>query len=506
MKIANRHLFISLTLAVALAMMACGTDFSTETNNDTTPSNNTTPTTTPTTTAPTATAPTDPLTASPSGKVTVKLSYSGKRTLGDVSVVLLPSTVSSATCETLDLNALPQAALAKNVTALPDSPTFDKLPVGVSYRVLAVSRNIKGFAVAAACSPSLVSPLQGYVHTVPLQLTDIAPSFSGTYGVKYATHLGSAIPEAVELKLADLMDTLQNLAPQLAIWMCGTEPVATNCKQSIIVTFLTEVSKVWVDEISKGSDATTRTSVGTDTLRGVLNSLVFNGRLTISGKPDTNGEYTATDNRLWLHSATYLWDLGNQCSGDADCPRQTMTGTSIGLDIAPVYVSATVSGLDQLQLSQTKFGFEMGRLLNQIVERHVLGAMFGNSQITSYERLLLRTLGTEGCLESNNCCDAFVTKIAQVIKDTSGAAAFCKTLSETAAAALRNKLISANAYGPNVLTLGSFAAPSCALGDSDENQTVDQIGSEDAPCLVISTISDTGASLPLLTTLSATRD
>lgn len=468
--------FVVLSL-ILLALGCAGQSATTDngqttpaTDNPTTPSN-TTPSTTPTNTAPTT------------GEVKVDVTYSGKRQLTGVAVLLVDA--ASYPCANINFASLPQALTQQEIAGASGTTTFASLSGGKSVRVLAVSRNTNGHAVARSCYDAPVTVVAGQSQSVVVDLSDIAAKIKGNFDVTYSIDLVSGLPEEVRNVVDGVVNTIKNPGNQLVDWVCQVEALKDYCESEAIRKLIGDLATTMIQKyLSENKDLNWAYYSANDIV-AMLKEFKLTGKVVFGDTPDAQGNFPAGVNKQNLENISYRWTYGAECDpANASCGVNNLPVSDAGMSKEPVEFTARLLNLDELHVEPYSIKFEYGQLLGHLVETVILPKIFGDD-FNSYENVIKRILGGAGCVSQGNCCENFATSMKETLFDSDTAYTLaltgCGIAAQKGAEMLRDQFAKLDSKLAEGLTFSS-SKEGCKLIDSDDNMEFDGIGTADAPC------------------------
>ncbi len=338
-----------------------------------------------------------------------------------------------------------------------------------------------------------------------IYVLDLPPSFRGSYRSTTRADLVTGATGTLGRVVDGVVQLFTEPGALILGWACqgASGALGTVCGVLInddgdptivggVVTDAADAMLLAVMADTIGGDVT---QVG-NTVAEILKDLRLLSDLEIAAEPsvpkaDFSGAYVpwGEASEEWTH-VRFRWKYGPSCKpsggADPDCgwtsiPLEEVYGARPGGVIDAGVDLDLALHVDQHEVT----GMTYGPLINAIFEKRLLSLMFGDGSnglapVDSWEDLISILLGDRGCLNDDDCCDSFATRIEDEVAAYVLALipAACEAAIPAAANLIRDRLAALD----GAMTLGTPAGGGCRSHDGDDDRWIDAWGSAANPC------------------------
>ncbi len=446
--------------------------------------------------------------------LSILLVYQGSRNLEGTDVLLFRQTAEKPyNCADLDVTNLPTAELGQYpIKPLPYSVNFPVFPdlendSPQNYTMVAVGHEVDGPPLAWACedgteNPSKVKVAYGASNQLTLVLKDIPPKLQGLYEFENYFDLITMVPEEAQGIINGILELFENPSGGLLLLTCELgetqlqdlcsqifqdpanpclEPVGT-CLEGwvpLVMDIIDQIVFILIEETL----AEDIFDVGQD-VRDLLKDLNFESTVEILAEPDPSGLLTEADTKEIWHTLNYRWTLGKNCPtpDDGTCGWESYSLYALpdlNPDLLTGHFTATVNEFETIDIDPHSVNLKYGILLNFLLEKVVIPAVMSDPNVDTWEDFLGTLLGGQGCAVQGICCQNLGAQVEPVWQST--AESLCTTITTLAGTAIRGQLMGLDADSGESFVIGTKEP--CHLFDVNQDQWIDQFGTEGTMCI-----------------------
>lgn len=431
----------------------------------------------------------------------------------------------SFSCSSLDLTGeLPSGGLGlpkvQKVDQVIEVPTL----LGLAdegkqqYTAIALGKTNEGGIRVAGCNDTDAALEYGKSKTVTIALYEVPPDYTGPFEVTTFLDLTSALPPSVQEILGIVFGLFESPAGGLALIACALQEeisaLESLCGYVFADTDNPEIGE-WapgfagiiievVDGLLIGLIESTTIGkaifyTGKDIgqiltdleLHSVIEMLPKPGTAMKKAMPDQDGFFSKEQCLQEWTEVVVKWTLNAGCDpADPSCGYYLFNFAEFSSK--PVVVSSFEANVSptfyDLNISPHSVNFQYGALLNAVIKKFMLPAIFGDGKdgypkVDEYDEVLkVFMCGKEGLLPQNDCCQMFADDIAGsgggAIASTIKLA--CNGLIDLGVGFLEQQLTGLDL---DVDNLTMQTASPCKLYDVDEDGRIDNWGKVTEPCM-----------------------
>ena len=387
-------------------------------------------------------------------------------------------------------------------------PGLDTAPGGQQTWLVQVLGPSGQPTVAHGCAAATVT--KGQTTQTTLTISDLPLTFTGKYLVETTMDAHTGLPGTaggIVSTLVDLFDTpgetailtaCANASGTLDI-VCGFLVDSCNagepgCKKGLKLGATGIVAASAADSYFNTLIAE---NLGTgilftgDSLVSILKHLTFRSTIDLQAEPSqpVQGkgaafpQGSATD--TWEYML-FVWKFGKECPPDDDqCGLEIVKLSDIFGQTPFSPMGGGVTPDEKLWLDAHPVpGLSFGTLIDFLVEKKLLPLIFGTVQggflVDTYDELVHILFGDSLCLDYDDCCEYFATKIQDSVP--SYVVPFIPAACELAIDAIVSYVKSTMVGIGGQLTVATPLGAPCPAADKNGDRSVDALGSKPGPC------------------------
>lgn len=422
------------------------------------------------------------------GDVEVRLTYRGRRDLLSARVLALAAPVA---CADLDPANLPTALDVREVESLRERVRFT-LNTGAQVALVAVGAWAAPGPAAFGCHAGPVVVKGGAAEVVEVALTDIPPSYGGTYDVVNNFDLVEALPPGIALYIDELGRLFQDPGATAVDWLrrAGLDI------PEILAGVLAELATGAFEELTAGTTVGTVFQAGGE-IYDILAATEVRSTLFIHEEPGADGVFGLEHLEERWDALVVRWTTG-VCEGAGEAASADGCGVNefgfADADMDPIHAfpAGRVGPADPFRLTVEPHGvkFDYGRVALFLIEKIVLPRTVGYD---SFDAFFYELLGGRGCLEAaatdpgddtpgKRCCRAFSERVvAEDGFQRTTARGICNSGVGPVVDLVRGRVETLEADSGENMTLGTRRRDGsddtpCELFDQNSDNVVESLG------------------------------